>query len=74
MRRLAALAVLLTSLLAVPAAPAYAAGPAQLIDLFGRTVNSYGVKLVDWQGYLANPYIELTVRPPADMRFPSRST
>ncbi|MEV0824755.1 Ig domain-containing protein [Nonomuraea rubra] len=70
MRRLAALAALLTSLLAVPAAPAYAAGPAQLIDLFGRTVNSYGVKLVDWQGYLANPYIELTVRPPADMRFP----
>ncbi|SPL98403.1 unnamed protein product [[Actinomadura] parvosata subsp. kistnae] len=75
MRRLAVLAALLltsllTSLLTGPSAPAYAAGPAQLIDMFGRTVNSYGVKLVDWQGYLANPYIELTVKPPADMRFP----
>ncbi|GAA2208157.1 hypothetical protein GCM10009850_036150 [Nonomuraea monospora] len=75
MRRPAVAAVLLlaslvASLFTGPAGPAHAAGPAQLVDLFGRTVNSYGVKLVDWQGYLANPYVELTVRPPADMRFP----
>jgi hypothetical protein len=38
--------------------------------MFGRTVNDYGVKLVDWQGYLANPYIELTVRPPQGVPYP----
>ncbi|MEV0617725.1 Ig domain-containing protein [Nonomuraea sp. NPDC050404] len=68
MRRLAALAVLLATFL-LPA-PAHAAPTAQVIDLFGRNIGGYGVKLVDWQGYLANPYVELTVRPPADVRFP----
>jgi hypothetical protein len=38
--------------------------------MFGRVVNDHGVKLVDWQGYLANPYVELTVRPPQDAAFP----
>ncbi|MEU8399789.1 Ig domain-containing protein [Nonomuraea sp. NPDC048892] len=71
MRRLATVAALLASfLVAGTPPPAHAAPTAQVVDLFGRTVNSYGVKLVDWQGYLANPYVELTVRPPADVRFP----
>ncbi|MFI6479245.1 Ig domain-containing protein [Nonomuraea sp. NPDC050663] len=50
--------------------PAHAISSAQVVDIFGRNVNSYGVKLVDWQGYLANPYVELTVRPPQDAVFP----
>ncbi|WP_206060867.1 Ig domain-containing protein [Nonomuraea basaltis] len=50
---------------------AHAAAPtATVVDMFGRTVNDYGVKLVDWQGYLANPYVELTVKPPPDVRYP----
>ncbi|MEQ4722260.1 Ig domain-containing protein [Nonomuraea sp. B19D2] len=49
---------------------AHAATTATVVDMFGRTVNDYGVKLVDWQGYLANPYVELTVKPPADVRYP----
>ncbi|MGN9845948.1 Ig domain-containing protein [Nonomuraea sp. H19] len=49
---------------------AHAAPTATVVDLFGRTVNDYGVKLVDWQGYLANPYVELTVKPPPDVRYP----
>ncbi len=64
-----AVLVLLASLfVAVPAA--HAAGVATVVDRFGRTINDYGVKLVDWEGYLANPYIELTVRPPNDVPFP----
>lgn len=59
---------LLASLLT--AAPARAAGTATVVDRFGRTINGYGVQLVDWEGYLANPYIELTVRPPTDVPFP----
>ncbi|MCG5213552.1 Ig domain-containing protein [Streptosporangium sp. KLBMP 9127] len=63
---------LLTALAVVPVgAPAAQAAPAaQVVDMFGRTVNGYGVKLVDWEGYLANPYVELTVRPPQDVPFP----
>jgi putative Ig domain-containing protein len=44
---------------------------ALVYDIFFRQVNSHGVQLVDWEGYLANPYIELTVRPPGpDVQFP----
>ncbi|MET8260121.1 Ig domain-containing protein [Micromonospora sp. NPDC005553] len=59
---------LLASLLT--AAPVRAAGTATVVDRFGRIINGYGVQLVDWEGYLANPYIELTVRPPTDVPFP----
>ncbi|MFC4118184.1 Ig domain-containing protein, partial [Nonomuraea zeae] len=78
-RRVTLAAVLLTSLLSslltglltgVPQAAHAAAPIAQVVDMFGRTVNDYGVKLVDWQGYLANPYVELTVKPPPELRYP----
>ncbi|MFC5817826.1 Ig domain-containing protein [Nonomuraea harbinensis] len=69
--RSAVAALLLSSLLTGGVTtPAHAASPAEVIDLFGRTVNGHGVQLVDWQGYLANPYVELTVKPPADARYP----
>lgn len=64
-----AVLVLLASILVV-VTPAYAVGTATVVDRFGRVVNEYGVKLVDWEGYLANPYVELTVRPPANGPFP----
>ncbi|MGP3960230.1 Ig domain-containing protein [Nonomuraea sp. 3N208] len=69
--RLSVAALLCTSLLTGVPQVAHAAAPtAQVVDMFGRTVNDYGVKLVDWQGYLANPYVELTVKPPPDVRYP----
>ncbi|MGW7482922.1 Ig domain-containing protein [Nonomuraea muscovyensis] len=71
MKRLAvAVLLLLTSITTVGVRPAHALSAAQVVDLFGRTVNDFGVRLVDWEGYLANPYVKLTVRPPQDARFP----
>ncbi|MBT2234257.1 Ig domain-containing protein [Nonomuraea sp. NEAU-A123] len=69
MKRLTVAALLLSSLF-VGVPPAHALAAAQVVDMFGRTVNTYGVKLVDWEGYLANPYIQLTVKPPQDAQFP----
>ncbi|MBB2911567.1 hypothetical protein FHS43_002840 [Streptosporangium becharense] len=49
----------------LPGVAAASAAPAlDVFDIFQRNVNNYGVQLVDWQGYLANPHIELTVRAP----------
>lgn len=66
---------LLVSLCAFPAAaePAEAESTgeeAKIIDIFGRTLNDYGVELVDWQGYIANPYVKLNVVPPEDAAYP----
>ncbi|WP_339272472.1 LamG-like jellyroll fold domain-containing protein [Paenibacillus sp. FSL W8-0426] len=66
---------LLVSLFAFPAAaePAEAESTgeeAKIIDIFGRTLNDYGVELVDWQGYIANPYVKLNVVPPEDAAYP----
>ncbi|MFC4118178.1 Ig domain-containing protein [Nonomuraea zeae] len=57
----------LTLALAAPSpglADRRAAPELDVFDIFYRNVKDYGVQLVDWQGYLANPYIELTVRAP----------
>ncbi|MFC5469584.1 Ig domain-containing protein [Cohnella suwonensis] len=55
----------------IPAMPAdAAANDVQIIDLFGREISGYGIDLVDWQGYLANPYIKLTVKAPTSAVFP----
>jgi len=51
-------------------ADALAAGDAEVIDMFGRTINDYGIDLVDWQGYIANPYVKLTVKPPVTAAYP----
>jgi len=39
-------------------------------DIFGRVLNSEGIRLVDWEGYLANPAIKVLIRPPLDVSFP----
>ncbi|TYP78927.1 Ig domain-containing protein [Paenibacillus methanolicus] len=49
---------------------AAAATEASVVDIFGREVNGYGIELVDWQGYLANPYVKLTLKPPASAAYP----
>ncbi|MBJ8191444.1 peptidase S8, partial [Bacillus cereus] len=56
----------------IPGQQAYAEAESdvKVIDIFSRTVNDYGIDLVDWQGYLANPYVKLKVKPPADAAFP----
>ena len=56
---------------AAPPKPAGAAANyAEVVDIFGRTVNDNGIELVDWQGYLANPFVKLTVKPPSNAVFP----
>lgn len=40
-------------------------------DIFGRTVNTRGLKLVDWDGYLANPAIKFTVTVPTGAVLPA---
>lgn len=39
-------------------------------DIFGRRLNDVGIVLVDWEGYIANPAIELFVVPPAGAPLP----
>ncbi|MFC4305146.1 CBM35 domain-containing protein [Cohnella boryungensis] len=54
-----------------PVQPAKAAANyAEVVDNFGRTINDYGIDLLDWQGYLANPHVKLTVKPPSSAVFP----
>ncbi|MBN2670170.1 MAG: peptidase S8 [Deltaproteobacteria bacterium] len=42
----------------------------QLLDRFNRYLNDYGVNLVDWQGYLANPYVALRIKGPENGQYP----
>ena len=39
-------------------------------DIFGRKLNSRGITLVDWDGHLANPAIELRLVPPWNAGYP----
>jgi|GEM_PF-2705064 len=41
-----------------------------LVDLHGREVGQHGITLVDWPGYVENPYVELEVHPPAAATLP----
>lgn len=41
-------------------------------DIFGRKLNDFGIVLVDWEGYLANPAIEIFITPPSDFQFPAQ--
>jgi hypothetical protein len=43
-------------------------------DIFGRTLNSRGITLVDWEGYLANPAKKLFLRPPSGAGFPFQAS
>ncbi len=39
-------------------------------DKFGRILNEFGLVLVDWEGYMANPAIEFFLTPPEGAVFP----
>src|SRR5437867_20043 len=40
-------------------------------DVWGRSLKQAGITLVDWDGYLANPAVRLTIQPPAAATFPA---
>jgi len=43
-------------------------------DIFGRSLNGQQIVLVDWEGQIANPAIELTIIPPEGASFPATAT
>lgn len=40
-------------------------GQVVLKDIFGRDLAGHTITLVDWEGYMANPAIKLTITPPS---------
>lgn len=40
-------------------------------DAFNRRINEHGVQLVDWEGQIANPAIQINILPPSDATFPA---
>jgi hypothetical protein len=44
-----------------------------VVDIFGRTLNSHGLILVDWEGYIANPAIKFYLVPPAEAALPAKA-
>lgn len=49
-------------------------GQTRLEDIFGRSLNERGIRLVDRDGYLANPLIKLFLLPPTNAVFPGTAT
>ena len=47
-----------------------AAAQTRVNDIFGRSLNQHGVTLVDWDGYMANPLIEIDLLPPTNAVLP----
>ena len=43
-------------------------------DIFGRPLNSRGIQLTDWDGYLCNPLIKFYVLPPTNAVLPGSAT
>src|ERR1700743_3700303 len=43
-------------------------------DIFGRPLNSHGITLVDWDGYMANPLIKVYLLPPLGVPLPAFAT
>lgn len=41
-----------------------------VFDKFNRSLASEGITLTDWEGYIANPAIEISIVPPASASFP----
>lgn len=50
------------------------AAQTRIADIFGRSLNTNGVTLVDWDGYLANPLITIYLLPPTNATFPGSAT
>lgn len=54
--------------------PTHLALAQALTDRFGRNVAQHAVVVPEWEGYMANPAIELTLTPPAKARAPVTAT
>ena len=46
----------------------------QVQDIFGRSLNTHGITLVDWDGYMANPLIKFYLLPPTNAVLPGSAT
>ena len=71
-RRMGTFLVLLC--LSFPALRLTAAAQTRVNDIFGRSLNQHGVTLVDWDGYMANPLIEIDLLPPTNAALPGTAT
>jgi hypothetical protein len=43
-------------------------------DIFGRTLNTHGISLVDWDGFMANPLLKFYFYAPTNASFPGTAT
>jgi len=43
-------------------------------DIFGRSLNTHGITLMDWDGYMANPLIKFYLLPPTNAVPPGSAT
>jgi hypothetical protein len=67
--------VLLVVLAAMFAPHVLRAGEFRLADGFGRSLTNHPVTLVDWEGQIANPTVEIFVMPPPEAApFPTTAT
>jgi len=57
---------LVTAIALIWAIPLTSRAQTRVQDIFGRSLNSHGITLVDWDGYLANPLIKFYVLPPTN--------
>ncbi len=62
--------MILIGLLAAGFAAGTVRGETLFRDKFGRDLESQGISLVDWEGYMANPAIEFFIVPPAEASLP----
>ena len=49
-------------------------GQTRVEDIFGRALNQHGLRLVDWDGYMANPLIKFFLLPPTNAVFPGSAS
>jgi hypothetical protein len=53
---------------------ARAAGAPEVHNIFGRDITRTGIVLPDWDGYMANPAIEVEIVPPSGATYPVKAT
>jgi Putative Ig domain len=71
-RRMGTFLVLLC--LSFPTLRFTAAAQTRVNDIFCRSLNQHGVTLVDWDGYMANPLIEIDLLPPTNAALSGTAT
>ena len=59
---------------ALTPAPKQAEGEVRIEDQYGRELNERRIPLMNWDGYMTNPALQLTVVPPEDATYPAQVT